>query len=103
MGRYMNTTFSAKVRIVWIISTQDTSQLKWCCLCSSHWFEVGRAPLKHSDVAHLSAPIGIWQYLNQNVMAVEALSVYVSGLLQVQFDHRTHRVQMNKISYVFKS
>lgn len=61
-----------------------------------------RIELKHSDFAFLNAPIRIWQYLNQNLMTVEMLSVEVSRLLQVKFDHHTQRVQMNKTSYVFE-
>lgn len=36
-------------------------------------------------MAQLNAPIAIRQCLNQNLMAVKQLSVYVSGLLEVRF------------------
>lgn len=57
-----------------VISAPPRAGWKWAGL---RW--------KHSDVAQLNAPIVIRQCLNQNLMAVKQLSVYVSGLLEVRF------------------
>lgn len=62
-----------------------------------------RIELRYSDIAFLNAPIRIWQYLSQNLVTVETLSVEVSRLQQAKFDHHTQREQMNKISHVFVS